>query len=72
MANKPANSDDQARTNPENDSQGNQQRIIDVGAGVQMGDSVNHLHSAAKGDEDYINGDLHKDDSVQKPEQDKV
>jgi hypothetical protein len=45
---------------------------IDTEAGVTMGDGIRHLHSLSKGDEDYINGDPHKDDSVQKPEQDKL
>jgi|GEM_PF-4688514 len=45
---------------------------IDAEAGVTMGDGIHHLHSLAKGDEDYINGDTHKDDSAAKPEQDKL
>jgi hypothetical protein len=45
---------------------------IDTEAGVTMGDGIRHLHSLSKGDEDYINGDPGKDDSVQKPEQDKL
>jgi hypothetical protein len=45
---------------------------IDTEAGVTMGDGIHHLHSLSKGDEDYINGDPHKDDSVPKPEQDKI
>lgn len=54
-----------------NGQRGSQQQT-DPEAGITMGDETYHLHSAAKGDEDYINGDMHKDDSVQKPEQDKL
>jgi hypothetical protein len=48
------------------------QQQTDPEAGVTMGDNTYHLHSLSKGDEDYINGDMHKDDSAQKPEQDKL
>ncbi|MCB2379620.1 hypothetical protein LGH70_18635 [Hymenobacter sp. BT635] len=35
---------------------------IDTEAGVTMGDGIRHLHSLAKGDEDFINGtDDHAD-----------
>ncbi|SNS01284.1 MULTISPECIES: hypothetical protein [Hymenobacter] len=58
---------------PGNDSQ---QTVAEQrGPGAQtrgLDPNAMHLHSAAKGDEDYINGDMHKDDSVQKPEQDKL
>ncbi|UYZ63837.1 hypothetical protein [Hymenobacter weizhouensis] len=64
--------DQQALNTQRGTGQTGQQPIIDAGEGVQMGDARYHLHSAAKGDEDYINGDTGKDDSVQKPEQDKL
>jgi hypothetical protein len=60
-----------AGDNSANGQRGSQQQT-DPEAGITMGDETYHLHSLAKGDEDYINGDPHKDDSVQKPEQDKL
>ncbi|MBC6613039.1 hypothetical protein H8B15_19105 [Hymenobacter sp. BT507] len=50
---------------------GSYQLKTDQGESAEMGTAPLHLHSAAKGDEDYLNGDDHKQ-VLPKPEQDKL
>ncbi|UOR03689.1 hypothetical protein MUN82_12090 [Hymenobacter aerilatus] len=50
---------------------GSYQLKTDQGESAEMGAAPLHLHSAAKGDEDYLNGDDHKQ-VLPKPEQDKL
>ena len=50
---------------------GSNQLKNDQGESAEMGTAPLHLHSAAKGDEDYLNGDDHKQ-VLPKPEQDKL
>ena len=40
--------------------------------GIVLDTAPLHLHSAAKGDEDYINGDDDREDMPSKPERDKL
>ena len=40
--------------------------------GAVLGTAPLHLHSAAKGDEDYLNGDDDRENMPSKPEQDKL
>ncbi|TGE23333.1 hypothetical protein [Hymenobacter metallicola] len=72
MANTPKKSDKKQDETPgaiganaANSGNGNIQSgmpTIDTEAGVTMGDGLRHLHSLAKGDEDFINGtDDHAD-----------
>ncbi|MCB2408611.1 hypothetical protein [Hymenobacter lucidus] len=56
---KKANDDTQGAVGATSASTGNIQSAsptIDSEAGVTMGDGIHHLHSLAKGDEDFING----------------
>lgn len=50
---------------------GSYQLKTEQGESAEMGTAPLHLHSAAKGDEDYLNGDDHKQ-VLPKPEQDKL